>query len=251
MEYYVAKSYETWLRLCDPYEINGKMYVKVRTPRGAEKVVRAYDKPQNSNIKNKNSEVITVQPAKSRRDVLGFGEAGYIWLFKNATYELKDWFKASPCRYTKLWGWYLPSDIEMPNPIPAGIEPIKLEWSEISLDNQLIADNDITTIVNEKLYDAGSSKWVGNIGDRLTIYLTCTKTIEIENIYGSSTFHIFTDENENIFTWTTTAKHLEEDHTYYLTGTVKEHNKYKNQCQTTLTRCNIKEDLGVVNEENN
>ena len=251
MEYYVAKSYETWPRLCDPYEVNGKMYVKLRSPSGKEKVARAYDKPQVSSVKNKNSEVTIIKAAKSRRDVLGFGEAGFIWLFKGETYPVLDWFKTSPCRYTKLWGWYLPSNIEMPSPIPAGIEPIKLDWTEISLDNQLIADKDITTIVNEKLYDAGSSKWVGNIGDRLTIYLTCNKAIDIDNMYGSSTFHVFTDENGNIFTWTTTAKHLEEGHTYNLTGTVKEHSKYKNQCQTNLTRCNIKEDLGVINEEDN
>lgn len=244
MEYYVAKSYETWLRLCEPYEVNGKMYVKVRTPRGAEKVVRAYDKPQNSNTKNKNSEVITIQPAKSRRDVLGFGEAGFIWIFKGETYPVLDWFKASPCRYTKLWGWYLPSNIDMPDPIPAGIEPIKLDWTEISLDNQLIADKDITTIVNEKLYDAGSSKWVGNIGDRLTIYLTCNKAIEIENAYGISKFFLFEDKDKNLFVWNTQSNtNIQKGETYYIKGTVVEHITYKNQKQTKINRCKILDNI--------
>jgi len=242
----VAKSYQGLEQLCAPYMNNGKMYVKVRMNNGTEKVVRAYSEAE---YKKYNPEVKIIQKAKSRRDTLGFGEAGFIWLFKGDTYPLLDWFKASPCRYAKLWGWYLPSNIDMPALIPAGIEPIQLAWDEISLDDQLISDKDITKIVDEKLYDAGSSQWVGEIGVRYAMELTCIRAINIDNMYGSSTFHIFEDEDKNIFTWSTSAKTLIEGHTYSLTGTIKAHDKYKNKCQTALTRCIIKEDLGVIENE--
>lgn len=239
----VAKSYQELEQLCEPYEVNGKMYVKVRMRNGHEKVVRAYSEAE---YRRYNPEVTIIQPAKSRRDVLGFGEAGYIWIFKGDTYSVLDWFKLSPCRYTKLWGWYLPSTEEMPEILPAGITPIKLEWDEVSFDGQLIPDKDITAIVDEKLYDPGTSVWIGKIGERLTLNLICVRAIEIDNMYGTSIFHTFSDEAGNIFTWSTTAKHLEEGHMYYMAGTVKDHTTYKAVKQTVLTRCTIKEDLGIV-----
>ena len=247
MEYYVAKSYETWPRLCEPYETNGKMYVKVRSPRGVEKTVRAYTKPQSA-APTKNGAVEVIQPAKSRKEVLGFGEAGYIWIFKgktsNAIYEALEWFKLSPCRYTRLWGWYLPSDIEMPDPLPASVEPIKLYWDEVSLNDVLIADKDIVSIVDEKLYDPSPSKWVGQVGDRLTdLVLTCTKAVEVESMYGSSMFFVFTDENENVYTWGTQAKRLEEGHTYIMSGTIKSLENYRGTKQNNLSRCTVKEEV--------
>ena len=223
----VAKSYQELEQLCEPYEVNGKMYVKVRMRNGHEKVVRAYSEAE---YRKYNPEVTIIQPAKSRRDVLGFGEAGYIWIFKGDTYSVLDWFKLSPCRYTRLWGWYLPSAEEMPETLPAGITPIKLEWDEVS----------------EKLYDPGTSVWVGKIGERITLNLICVRAIEIDNMYGTSIFHTFSDEAGNVFTWSTTAKHLEEGHMYYMAGTVKDHTTYKAVKQTVLTRCTIKEDLGNV-----
>lgn len=239
----VAKSYQELEQLCEPYEVNGKMYVKVRMKNGNEKTVRAYSEAE---YRRYNPEVKIIQPAKSRKDVLGFGDAGYIWIFKGDTYSVLDWFKLSPCRYTKLWGWYLPSTEEMPDTLPVGIIPIKLEWDEVSLNGQLIPDKDITSIVDEKLYDPGTSVWIGKIGERITFNLVCIRAIEVDNMYGTSIFHTFVDEKGNVFTWSTTAKHLEEGHTYYMAGTIKDHTTYKAVKQTVLTRCTIKEDLGIV-----
>lgn len=242
----VAKSYQNLEQLCEPYTNNGKLYVKVRMRNGTEKVVRAYSEKEYAKY---NPEIKIIQPAKSRKDVLGFGEAGFIWLLKGDCYSILDWLKASPFRYAKLWGWYLPSAIEMPDSLPAGVEPIKLEWDEISFDNQLLNDKDINKIIDEKLYDPGSSKWVGEIGVRYTMNLICDRVIAVDNIYGSSTFHIFHDENDNIFTWSTSAKTLTEGHLYILAGTIKSHDKYKNKCQTMLTRCTVKEDLGAIKND--
>ena len=242
----VAKSYQNLEQLCDPYEMNGKMYVKVRMKNGQAKQVRAYSE---SEYKRYNPEVVIVKPAKSRRDILGFGEAGYIWIFKGDTYSVVDWFRASPCRYTKIWGWYLPSDIEMPDPIPAGIEPIKLEWSEVSLDDQLIPENDIQKIVDEKLYDAGTSQWLGEVGQRISITVLCKRAYCSMNAYGDSTIHTFESEDGNIFVWMTNAKTLTEGHWYELTGTIKEHSTYKNIKQNILTRCRVINDLGDMEDD--
>ena len=160
----VAKSYENLEQVCEPYTMNGKEYVKVRMKNGSIKQVRAYSEAE---YRKYNPEVKIIKPAKSRRDILGFGEKGFIWIFKGETYENLDWFHSSPCRYARTWGWYLPSDIEMPSPLPTNVEPLKLEWDEVSFEDQLISEDQIKEVVDKMLYDAGTSRYIGKVGDRL------------------------------------------------------------------------------------
>ena len=232
----VAKSYEGLEQVCEPYMMNGREYVKVRMKNGQIKQVRAYSEAE---YRKYNPEVIIVKPAKSRRNVLGFGEQGFIWLFKGETYENLDWFHDSPCRYARTWGWYLPSDIPMPEPLPANITPVKLEWDEVSFEDQLISEDQIKAVADAKLFDPSPSKHVGKIGDHLDLMLTCDKAVQSQSIYGISTFHVFHDQHDNIFTWSTTSKCLEEGETYHIKGTVKGHDTYRNAAQTALTRCSI------------
>lgn len=232
----VAKSYEGLEQVCLPYTMNGREYVKVRMKNGQIKQVRAYSEAE---YRKYNPEVIIVKPAKSRRDVLGFGEQGFIWLFKGETFENLDWFHDSPCRYARTWGWYLPSNVEMPDPLPANITPVKLEWDEVSFEDQLISEDQIKAVADAKLFDPSPSKHVGKIGDRLDLMLTCDKAVQSQSIYGINYFYVFNSDDGNIFTWSTTAKVLEEGQKYHLIGTVKQHVVYKNSNQTVLTRCRI------------
>lgn len=232
----VAKSYEGLEQICPPYTMNGREYVKVRMKNGQIKQVRAYSEAE---YRKYNPEVIIVKPAKSRRDVLGFGEQGFIWLFKGETFENLDWFHDSPCRYARTWGWYLPSNVEMPDPLPANITPVKLEWDEVSFEDRLISEDQIKAVADAKLFDPSPSKHVGKVGDRLDLMLTCDKAVQSQSIYGISTFHVFHDQHDNIFTWSTTSKCLEEGETYHIKGTVKGHDTYRNTAQTALTRCSI------------
>ena len=107
----VAKSYQGLEQVCDPYTMNGKQYVKVRLNNGTIKTVRAYSEKEYSKY---NPEVKVIQKAKSQRITFGFGNKGFIWLFKGNTYDALDWFRWAPTRYAEFLGWYLPSDIEMP-----------------------------------------------------------------------------------------------------------------------------------------
>ena len=234
----VAKSYENLEQVCEPYTMNGKEYVKVRMKNGSIKQVRAYSEAE---YRKYNPEVKIIKPAKSRRDILGFGEAGYIWIFKGETYENLDWFHSSPCRYTRVWGWYLPSTEEMPSPLPANIEPIKLSWDEVSFDGQLIDEDQIKQVVDKMLYDAGTSRYVGKVGDRLEMDVTCKKVSVSQSIYGISYFYVFHDDEGNVYTWGTAARTLDEGVRYHLKGTVKDHSTYKNVCQTVLTRCKVED----------
>ena len=238
----VAKSYQGLPFVSDPYTLNGKEYIKVKMKSGQAKQVRVYSEAE---YKKYNPEVKIIKPAKSRRDTLGFGEQGFIWLFKGktseSTYQNLDWFRTSPCRYTRVWGWYLPSDIEMPDPIPIDVEPIKLSWDEVSFNDQLIPDDQIVKVVDGLLYDAGVSKHVGNVGDRIEFDGTCTRATVNQGAYGISYFYVFESDEGNIFTWGTSARILDEGTRYHIKGSVKEHTVFRNNCQTVLTRCKVEE----------
>ncbi len=234
----VAKSYEGLPFVSEPYVLNGKEYVKVRMKNGSIKQVRSYTEAE---YRKYNPEVKIIKPAKSRRDILGFGEKGFIWIFKGETYENLDWFHSSPCRYARTWGWYLPSDIEMPSPLPANIEPLKLGWDEVSFEDQLISEDQIKEVVDKMLYDAGTSRYIGKVGDRLEMDVTCKKASISQSIYGISYFYVFEDSEGNVYTWGTSARSLDEGAQYHLKGTVKDHSTYRNVCQTVLTRCKVEE----------
>ena len=239
----VAKSYEGLEQLCEPYEINGKQFVKVRLHNGSTKVVRAYSEKE---YRKYNPEVKVIQKAKSQRETFGFGEEGYIWLFKGDTYAALDWFRWAPTRYAEALGWYLPSNIEMPEPLPVGIEPVKLYWENVCDENgEYFRDKaEIKAYVETLIYDPGVSEWKGEVGKRYVITLTCKRIMHFMNSYGDTTMFQFEDVHGNVYIWSTqTSKDIKEDHTYEIAGTIKQHTTYRNVKQTVLTRCAIKKEI--------
>ena len=70
------------------------------------------------------------------------------------------------------------------------------------------------------------------------------KTICYESCYGTGYFHLFTDDNGNVFKWSTNKALLTDDYhsidegtRLSLTGTVKSHDEYRGVKQTVITRC--------------
>ena len=228
----VAPSFTNFEMLTDPYEVSGKMYVRVRNPKtGTERQVRWYS----NEPKSKSPAVNKFD--RTQKEVLGF-EKDYITIFKGDTYAHLDWFRASIARYAKWWGWYIISTDEIPEDLPDGLETIRLPWSAVGNDNgELKPEGVIQKEIEALIYDAGVSEYVGKIGERLELTLTVVKAIELDNDYGHSIVHVMEDEVGNIFVWTTSAKSWAEGSIKKLRGTVKDHRTYKNNKQTILTRC--------------
>lgn len=238
---YVAKSYQSLERVGDPYVVNGKRFIKVRMKNGSLKQVRAYDFKEYKKY-YPDAEPITKEKVGTQRDVLGFGEQGWIWVFKGDTYSVNDWFKAAPTRFTRFWGWYLPSDMEMPDPLPAGITPTKLYWEQVGKeDGWLKTDEEVTAAVESVIYDAGTSVFMGTIGVRMEVDFVCTKVIQVDGAYGQLNVYTFHDEAGNEYVWMTNSKILNEGTHYVGKGTVKAHQVYHGVNQTHLSRCALKE----------
>lgn len=127
---FVAKSYENLTKLSEPFQKNGKLYITVEMKSGLPKDVRAYTakeyKKMYPDAAIKEEKISRAKPwdkyYKSQKEVLGFGDKGFIWIFKGTN---EDWFNLSPCRNCKWWNWYLPSADPLP-PLPNGITAHKL-----------------------------------------------------------------------------------------------------------------------------
>ena len=235
----VAPSYQTYKILTEPYEVNGKMYVDIEHP-NTHNVRRArwYDAEQHAS----ESPIKHGCYGRHLKGVLGFS-LGPIQIFRGDIEQLEDWFKESPCRYHNYWGWFLASeDADKIAFFPSGIEAVELHWDTISKDEDtLLSENQVREVVNRLLYPDSSASWVGGIGDRIECELVVIKTVTQFNGYGKSTFHIFKDDNDNIYIWNTSAKSLPEGKRYKVRGTVKDLSFYKGQKQNVLTRCNVVE----------
>ena len=235
----VAKSYQELEIIGDVFVSSGRQYVNVKLKSGKLKTVRWYS---DSEYRKMYPEVVAVARSadpfsKSQKEVLGFTK-GYITIFKGDTYAEIDWFRASIARYTRWWGWYIISTEEVPADLPEGITPIQLSWELVGQeDGNLKPEHLVKEAVESIIYDESESEYVGSIGERLELFLTVEKVIELDGSYGRSTMHIMRDDCGNLFVWTTASKSWSAGTEHHIKGTVKDHRKYKNECQTVLTRC--------------
>lgn len=231
----VAPSFQKMEIITEVYTISGRNYVKVRNSKtGATRQVRWYSEDEY----NKYYPPVTiVRPAKSQREVLGFGNAGYVTIFKGNTYEDREWFKLSEARYTRWWGWYFGSDMAIPEDLPTDVEPVRLNWDNIGdVDGRLNNEDAVKAYVDSLLYEPGRSQFQGEIGERIERTVTIERAYALDNGYGSI-MYTMVDNEENIYLWTTTAKKWEEGSVHHIKGTIKALKTYKGQRESVLTRC--------------
>lgn len=230
----VAKSYQNYPLVNEPYSVNGRMYVKVNTGKTVRQV-RWYTENE---YRSMYGESATQEAKKSQKEVLGFAE-GYITIFKGETFDHKEELREAGATYTRLWGWSIAGGKEVPE--INGLEPVRLDWSFVgSEDGKCYNEEVIKNAVEPLLYGAGKSTHQGEIGERLrNIPVVVVSCNQFTSNFGDKNVITFEDEYENVYVWFTTTRSLEAGTHWILTGTVKAHNIYKGTAQTTLTRCSL------------
>lgn len=230
----VAPSFQSYKVIGDVYISGGKKYIQVQHPRTLNvRQVRWYEDAEYAKLYPEKSQEVATKMA-SHRQVLGFGDAGYITIFKGNCDEENDWFKMSPARYTRLWGWYFRSCDEIPA-LPADVEPIRLDWDKVGgADGELYREEVVKHAVDALVYDESLAQWIGNIGDRIEITVKIDDKHALESKYGYS----MSDADGNQFMWITSSKSdWTVGNTYHIRGTVKSQDVRKNVKINTLTRC--------------
>lgn len=215
MKYYVAKSYQEWERVNEPYEANGKMYVAVRKPDGSIKIVRAYAEEEYCKLYKEATCASPAMPSGETRlsdhkvkKILGFDE-GYIWIFKGDLENAEYWFERTPeCRYHTIFGWYIVSTDNIPFDIPSCIESVQLPWEKVgNTDGTLLPKGIITAAVDALRFGNHPSQFQGEVGDRLDLTLYLRQVIDLpETKYGTSRIFCFEDKDSNRFSWNTGVK---------------------------------------------
>lgn len=139
----VAPSYQSYKIVSEPFQKGNKMYIKIEHPnthnvRDARFYTEAeYDRAYGKKATNQFS-----SSQFNQRKVLGFGEKNYVTIFKGPSAHFEDYFNKSPMRYCTYWGWYLPSEEEVPEDLPAQLLPVKLGWSIVCADENNLAEKE-------------------------------------------------------------------------------------------------------------
>ena len=278
----VAKSYEKMEIIDEPYKENGKMYVRVRglCPRcggsghysmnamgdstcyrcsgsGKEdKIVRWYTEAERANLDKAAERRAGIQKTKveerrikfAARNAFGFGDAGYITLFRGDQKTINDWaHETSPCRarFNTFFGWFAPSTLEIVN-LPESITPVQLPWSLVHNpddpeDLTMIDMAEVKKIIKNLLGEPIiTSTYQGAIGEYIDRHITVIRNIETDGYYGHSRMHIMQDDDGNQYLWSTASKNLEVGSSMDMRMKVKDHREYDGIEQTIVYYCKVR-----------
>lgn len=241
----VAPSFQEMKQVCEPYKVGDKMYVKVEHPRTKKvRQVRWYEATEFAKAFKPKENVEIELGTKNIKKALGF-ELGYITIFPNGSDETDEWFKLSTARYHVIWGWYFISTENIPLDVPAAAgHPVRLYWADVSTaEDRLKAPTAVRKVVDNLLSANSKSQFQGEVKERIERTLTVTKVVTFDSAYGSGVGYTYTfvDPDENLYSWTTSAKVLTNRTTYQVRGTIKDHKTVKGERVTILTRCFVNE----------
>ena len=91
---------------------------------------------------------------KPQREMLGFGEDGYILVFNTGPNIDEQFYIEGPFRFHRVFGWYLPSNETVPV-LPEGVMPKVLRWEMVGGDDgELFAEDHLIKQFNKIIRDA-------------------------------------------------------------------------------------------------
>lgn len=225
----VAKNYENYPQLCEPYTAHNRLYVKISI-NGNPVEVRFYTDEEFSEMYS-----VPVSP----KDALGFSE-GFITLFRGEVENYEAWFKKIGAKYHTIFGWYLASAEINNQDLPSGLQTYRLNWEDLlRTDGSLKSSRQMEQAIYQLIYKPSASTFVGKVGDRLILILMVKKVVPIDTRYGRSILHVMEDSSGNVFTWLTGSKSLVQGKVYKMSCVIKDHRMYKNIPQTILSRCKV------------
>lgn len=227
------------------YKCNGRKFIRQEVRWYTDKERAAQDRAAKKREEERAKKAEEIAIKHLPRNRFGFGEAGFITLFCGDPSVVSNWLKGKHiAKFDNVFRWYLPSDMEMPMDIPEGVTTEKLLWEEVMDADEpqyLIDDELISAIVEKKIYPKSNSKYFdGAVGDRINCEVTLKSAKEIEGRYGYSTVFSFVSKDGNDAVWiTSSTPKFEVGNTYKIAGTIKDFKTFRGSCQTILSRVKI------------
>ncbi|MCM1217331.1 MAG: hypothetical protein NC548_22785 [Lachnospiraceae bacterium] len=145
----VAPSYKDFPIIGEPFDKNGRPYVKVLTDKGTYKDVRWYSDLEYAKLYKKASanDVIFMNLKKVR----GFSK-GPIQVVRGNVAANEDWLRVSSARYAVGIGWYFVSDEPLPVDLRPDLHLFPLTWEEFrdKDDNHMKSPKELEAIIKKK-----------------------------------------------------------------------------------------------------
>lgn len=165
---------------------------------------------------------------------------GNAWVVLGNTYEIKEELKEAGAKFDAVYGWHFNEPVDKYRCIKIGIEDVASKneygWYYNSDSAKVKALKEEATPVEES-----RSQYVGDIKERITRHVTLKNEFVFESYYGLHIIYKFVDDDDNVLVWKTTSIiGVEVGEQITLVGTVKDHQEYRGEKQTVLTRCKSK-----------
>ena len=231
----VAKTYAKMQLSGEPFKENGRMYINVITPKGIKKV-RWYS---DAEYKRMYPDTIVEKDIMdfNARHAFGFGEEGYITLYKGRNIE--EWAENDR---TNVWFnldfyYYTPGRLAGPA-LTDGIEAIQLKWEDVAAEgNKMKPHEEVQKIVAALLNEESVSVYQGEVGTWIQKTVTVREKKTKESQYGTKHTYTLVDAENNTYVWETGAKDYPDSKTISLKMKVKEHKEVNNEKVTVVWYC--------------
>ena len=238
----VAKTYQSLEIQGEPFEENKRLYVNVLTTKGPKKVRwytdaeyrRMYpDVPVKKDLMDFNA-----------RHAFGFGEKGYITIYKGDKNLVERWAENDR---TNIWrnltfGYYTPSKFPTPK-VLNGIEPIQLKWEQVQdYEDRMKPHEEVAKLVDNLIRIrplASNSTYQGKENDWIEEEVTIKENIVREDHFGEKHTHFMRDAKGNTYVWETGAKNLEVGMVVNLRMKVKAHKEINGEKCTIVWYCKV------------
>ena len=237
----VAKTYQSLEIQGEPFEENKRLYVNVLTTKGPKKVRwytdaeyrRMYpDAPVENKLMDFNA-----------RHAFGFGEKGYITLYKGDERVVERWAENDR---TNIWrnttfGYYTPSKFPTPE-VLNGIEPIQLKWEQVQdYEDRMKPHEEVAKLVSDLLGGSAisNSAYQGKENDWLEKEIVVKENIAREDHFGEKHTHYMRDAEGNMYIWETGTKNFEVGMALKLRMKVKAHKEVKGEKCTVVWYCKV------------
>lgn len=233
----VAKTYEKMMLVGDPFQENGRMYVNIQAQKGIKKV-RWYS----------DAEYRRMYPAAIIKDTtmdfdarhaFGFGDEGYITLYKGKNIEEWAEHDRHNIYYNLTFLYYTPGRLVLPR-LNSDITPIKLTWDEVkAYDNRMKTHEEVRKYVDTLLLLDNNSKsqYQGTQNEWLQKEVTIRKKKSYDSSYGAKHTYTLEDSQNNTYIWDTGSKDYSCDTTVSLKMKVKEHKEINGEKVTVVWYC--------------
>ena len=233
----VAKTYAKMEISGEPFMENKRLYINVVAPKGLKKVRWYSDAEYRRMYPNEviNNGIMDF----NARHAFGFGELGWITIYKGSTELLADFASShhEAFRYNCTFDFYTPSRIPVPD-LPTGITGIRLAWNDVmDHDDRMKPHEEVRKIVEALLYDESASKYQGEINDWITKALSVRAKKTDETHFGTKHTYNLEDAENNIYVWQTGAKDYTCGQTVSLKMKVKEHKEINGEKVTVVWYC--------------